>query len=109
MSDDDLCVVQITAPDEDWLVEFTRRLVIDRLAASAHNEGPIRSIYQWQGELYDRSEFKASLHTRDVRVPAIIQRLDAEHPYAVPGVVAMAITRTSPSYSAWVVAQTEKR
>jgi hypothetical protein len=33
---DELCEVVITTPDSDWLVEFTRRLVEDRLAASAH-------------------------------------------------------------------------
>ena len=34
----------ITAPDSDWLVEFTRRLVTDRLAGSVHHIADIRSI-----------------------------------------------------------------
>ena len=34
---DEVCEVIITAPDPDWLVEFTRRLVTDRLCASGHN------------------------------------------------------------------------
>ena len=32
---DEVCEIIITAPDPDWLVEFTRRLVIDRLCAAA--------------------------------------------------------------------------
>jgi len=84
MSDDELCQVQITAPDEDWLVEFTRRLISDRLAASAHNEGPIRSNYEWQGDLYDRQEFKASLHTRDVLVSTILERSTRSTPIRCP-------------------------
>jgi hypothetical protein len=34
---DEVCEVIITAPDPAWLVEFTRRLVTDRLCASGHN------------------------------------------------------------------------
>ena len=41
---DEVCEVIITAPDPDWLVEFTRRLVTDRLCASGHNFAPIRTI-----------------------------------------------------------------
>ena len=50
----DLCEVIITAPDPDWLVEFSRGLVNDRLCASAHNFAEIRSLYRWQGQVYDR-------------------------------------------------------
>jgi len=77
------------------------------LAASARNDGPIRSIYEWQGDLHDREEFKASLHTRRSLVPAIVERLDAEHPCEVPGIVAMPILRASARYAAWVLAQTD--
>jgi periplasmic divalent cation tolerance protein len=104
---DELCEVVITAPDPDWLADFTRRLVVDRLAASAHNLTPIRSLYQWHGKLYDRPEARAALHTRTALVPRIVQRLDAEHPYDVPGVVAMPVVATSPAYAAWVREQTE--
>ncbi len=33
MSGSDFCEVVITAADPEWLAEFTRRLVADRLAA----------------------------------------------------------------------------
>jgi hypothetical protein len=36
----ELCEVVITAPDPDWLYSFARKLVEDRLAASAHNFTP---------------------------------------------------------------------
>lgn len=52
----DLCEVVITAPDPDWLVEFTRGLVADGLCSSGHNYTPIRSIYKWCGEVHDRTE-----------------------------------------------------
>ena len=52
----ELCEVVITAPDPDWLYTFARKLVEDRLAASAHNFTPVRSIYRWQGQVHERAE-----------------------------------------------------
>ena len=96
MTDDDICELVITAPDADWLTEFGRRLVTDRLAASVHNVTPVRSIYRWQGQVHDRPEARAAVHTRTALVASIIDRLDDEHPYEVPGVYALPIVVTSP-------------
>ncbi|MFC0550423.1 divalent-cation tolerance protein CutA [Planotetraspora thailandica] len=96
----------ITAPDPDWLVEFARRLVEDRLCAAGHNFQTIRSIYRWQGEIYDRSEGRVALHTRLALVPQIIERTTREHPYEVPCVVALPIADGNPEYLSWVRSET---
>ena len=57
---DDICEVIITAPDADWLAQFTTELVAGRLAACGHNIGPIRSIYRWQGEIHDAPEARVA-------------------------------------------------
>jgi len=106
VTDEEVCELVITAPESDWLIKFTRRLVSDRLAASVHHLPEIRSIYMWQGQLYDRPEARAALHTRTALVPRIIERLDDEHPYEVPGVLALPIVATSPAYRAWILDQT---
>jgi uncharacterized protein involved in tolerance to divalent cations len=67
---DEACEVVITAPDPDWLVEFTRRLVMDRLCASGHNFQPIRTIYRWQGQVHDKAEARVALRTRRSLIPA---------------------------------------
>jgi periplasmic divalent cation tolerance protein len=104
---DELCEVVLTAPDADWLVEFTRRLVEDRLAASAHTLPEVRSIYRWRGDLVSRTEARATVRTRASLVPSIAARLDHDHPYEVPGIVALPIVTSSPAYTAWLLAQTE--
>jgi periplasmic divalent cation tolerance protein len=106
---DEVCELVVTAPDADWLIEFGRRLVTDHLAASVHNLTPIRSIYDWQGQPHDRTESRAAIHTRTELVPRIIERLDDEHPYEVPGVFALPIVATSPAYRAWIIEQTAPR
>ena len=104
---DQLCEVVITAPDAEWLVEFTRRLVEDRLAASAHTLPEVRSVYRWRGELVRRTEARATVRTRASLVPSIASRLGLEHPYEVPGIIALPIVASTPAYTGWLLAQTE--
>jgi len=70
----ELCVVVITAPDPEWLKDFSRALVTDGLCASAHNFSPVQSIYQWRGEIHERHEGWLSLHTSRSRVPESVAR-----------------------------------
>ena len=105
---EEVCELVVTAPDADLLIEFGRRLVTDHLAASVHNLTPIRSIYEWEGRLYDRTESRAAIHTRTNLVPKIIERLDDEHPYEVPGVFALPIVATSDAYQRWILHQTSE-
>ncbi len=102
---EEVCEVIITAPDAEWLAAFTGRLVDDRLAASGHNIAPIRSIYRWQGEVYDKAEARVALHTRRSLLPAIIERTNREHPYEVPCVAAMTFDG-NPAYVQWVLHET---
>lgn len=105
----ELCEVVITAPDPDWLRDFTRGLVADRLASSVHNFPPVASTYRWQDELHDRTEGRASLHTRLDLVPAIVERTTAAHPYVVPSVSARPITAGNPDYLSWIEQSTQQR
>src|SRR5512132_1114428 len=83
MTDTELCEVVITAPDPDWLKDFSRKLIEQRLCASAHNFTPVQSIYRWRGEIYERTEGRVSLHTRCDRVAEIIALVKQAHPYEV--------------------------
>ena len=103
----EVCEVIITAPDAEWLAQFTRRLVADRLAAGAHEITAIRSIYRWQGELHDHGEARVALRTRTELVSAIAARADEEHPYEVPCVFALPIETGGLAYIDWILSETE--
>jgi periplasmic divalent cation tolerance protein len=84
------CVeVVITAESAEWLADFTRQLVEDRLVACGHNIAPIRAIYRWEGKVYDETQARVGLHTRASLVPAIVARADRNHPDNVPCVIAL--------------------
>lgn len=103
---EEVCEVIITAPDADWLADFTRTLVDDRLCACGHSIASTRSIYRWRGTVHDEREARVALHTRRALVPQIIDRTNRDHPYEVPCVVALPITSGNPAYVQWILDET---
>ena len=89
----ELCEVVITAPDPGWLKDLSRKLVEQRLCASAHNFAPVRSIYRWRGEIYERT----------AEIVAVAKK---EHLYEVPGISTRTITDGNPDYLMWISQET---
>ncbi|MEP6697698.1 MAG: divalent-cation tolerance protein CutA [Pseudonocardiales bacterium] len=102
------CEVVITAASADWLAEFTRCLVEDRLAACGHTFAAVRSTYRWEGTVHDEPEARVALHTRASLVPAIVDRADTDHPYDVACVIALPITDGNPTYLQWITESTRE-
>ena len=103
-----ICEVIITADDQDRLINFTRSLVEDRLAACGQHLAPIRSIYRWNGSIHDDREIRVALHTRASLVPAIVERANRQLSYEVPCVLALLVETGNPDYLAWVLEQTSE-
>src|SRR6476620_893379 len=99
---DDLCEVIITEPDADWLAQFTTDLVTERVAACGHVIEPIRSIYRWQGEIYNVGEARVALHTKISLLERIVEKTNRDHPNEVPCVIATATIAGNPLYLQWV-------
>ena len=43
---DEVCEVIVTEPAPDWLMGFSRRLILDRAVCVGHNFQLIRTIYR---------------------------------------------------------------
>lgn len=101
-----LVSVSITGPDADTLATITRHLVDAQLAACGNIIPTIRSIYRWQGHVEDEPEAYVLLHTQAQHVPAIIERVNAEHPYDTVQILATEIADADPAYRQWVIDET---
>lgn len=102
-----VCEVIITAPDFEWLSRFTTQLVADRLCAAVHLV-PIQTVYRWRGQLHDKTETRAALHTRSTLVPAIVERTSREHPYEVPCIAVFPMVNGSRAYLEWIAQETDQ-
>ncbi len=104
--DEEFCEVVVTAGDVEWLADFTRTLVEERLAACGHHIAAVRSVYRWDGAVHDEAEARVALHTRRSLVDAIVARAGELHPYDVPCVIALPLVGGNPAYMRWVADET---
>jgi periplasmic divalent cation tolerance protein len=106
MTTNEYVEVVVTAEDAEWLADFTRQLVEDRLVACGHNITPIRAIYRWDGSVHDDRQARVGLHTRAALVSEIVKRADERHPDDVPCVIAMPLVGGHPGYLQWIADET---
>lgn len=101
-----LQIVTTTSSREDAL-RIAERLVADRLAACVQVEGPIRSVYRWQGQVESADEWRCTAKTLAHRYDAVERTIRQLHPYDEPEIVATRIEGGSASYLRWLAEQLE--
>lgn len=104
--DDELVLVLCTVPDEATAEKLGKGLVEARLAACVNAIPGLKSYYRWQGKVEIDSEIQLLIKTRRGRFGELAAWIQANHPYDVPEIVAVAAEQVSESYLAWAVAQT---
>jgi periplasmic divalent cation tolerance protein len=97
------CVqVSTTLPDRPAADRVAGAVVAERLAACAHEDGPLHSTYRWQGTGETATEWSCRLKTTTDRLPDLVARIRQLHPYDVPEIVAVAIVDGDPAYLRWI-------
>lgn len=98
----DYIIVFTTIDNEEDAIKLTKTLVKKRLAACAQVEGPITSIYWWEENLEQETEWKCTLKT----AAALYQDLEAEliriHPYDTPEIIAVPVVQGNQDYLGWM-------
>lgn len=102
-------VVLCTVPSADVGAQLGRGIVEEQLAACVNILPAVRSIYRWQGAVHDDAEAQLVIKTRAARFDALLAWIRRHHPYEEPEVIALPIVQGSPSYLAWIGAQTQPR
>ena len=82
-----------------------RHLVEQGLAACVQLDGPIRSIYSWQGHIETDEEFRLLVKTTSAAVAACQAAILEVHPYELPEIMVLSAT-ASKAYGEWVAGQT---
>ena len=95
-------VVLTTCPDDAVAARIARDVVESGLAACVSRVGPIHSTYRWQGAIQDEPEVLLVIKTVGARYSELEMRLKSIHPYEVPEIIALAVTRGSADYLGWL-------
>jgi periplasmic divalent cation tolerance protein len=95
-------VVLVTCASEEEGLKIAQALVEERLAACINLLSPIRSIYRWEGKIWDEREWLLIIKTQKERFESIEKRVKSLHSYSVPEIIGLPIVEGSSSYLHWL-------
>jgi periplasmic divalent cation tolerance protein len=102
---DGFSIVLVTCPVE--ASEKIARAALDGRAAACVNTLPgVRSLYWWKGKVEDASECLLLFKTRAALLDELERIVKEVHPYEVPEMIALPITRGSRPYLDWIAEST---
>ena len=97
-----MILVMTTTGTADEAQRIGRELVERRLAACVQVDGPITSIYRWDGAVETSPEWRLTTKTRRESFNAVAAAIRELHSYQLPEIVAIDVAGASPEYRAWV-------
>jgi len=106
IAEDSLLEITTTFGDREAAVACGRSLVEARLAACVQIDGPVTSLYRWQGAIEMAEEWRCTCKTLPTARDACVAAIRAEHPYDTPQLVVASVGASS-AYAAWATEQVE--
>lgn len=101
-------VVLVTCGSVEEAQKIAHVLVEEHLAACVNLVSPIRSIYRWEGKIWDEKEELLVIKTQKKRFQELEKKIKSLHSYAVPEIIALPIIEGSSTYLVWLSEMTEK-
>jgi len=98
----------MTVPDSDTGTSIVRQLVDDHLAACGNVVPGLTSVFRWEGQVEAATEALVILKTSVARLPTMMERAVALHPYDVPELLAVTVTESWAPYADWVLGETRE-
>jgi periplasmic divalent cation tolerance protein len=95
----------ITSPRGRTADSLARGLIEGRLAGCVNVVPGVVSHYRWKGRLVRGKEALLIVKTSAGKIPALKRHLAANHPYAVPELLALKITEGSRPYLSWLAGE----
>ncbi|MGQ9509142.1 MAG: divalent-cation tolerance protein CutA [Thermodesulfobacteriota bacterium] len=95
-------VVFVTCGSEEESLKISKTLIEEHLAACVSLISPIRSIYRWEGKIWDEKEWLLIIKTQKKHYEALEERIKSLHSYSVPEIISFPIERGYPPYLEWL-------
>lgn len=95
-----LCLT--TVDDESTARQIARSLLKQKLVACVNISAKSASLYHWQGEIAEDSEFLLQMKTNSQKVRQLERKIREIHPYDVPEFIVMEIVDGASDYLSWI-------
>lgn len=105
----DHMTVLTTTDTRERAEELARSAVAARVAACAQIDGPISSVYWWDGQITTDQEWRVLFKTPASRYQDLEAHLRSVHTYDTPEIISSEISRGSAAYLRWLDNETEPR
>ena len=103
----DPILVLVTCGSEEEALKIAKALVEEHLGACVNLVSPIRSIYRWEGEVWDEKEWLLIIKTQKQRFEELEKKVRSLHSYSVPEIISLPIVEGSSSYLNWISENTK--
>ena len=100
-------VVLVTCGSEEEATKIANSLVEERIAACVSIISPVRSIYRWEGKIWDEKEWVLIINTQKKRFEELERKVKSLHSYSVPEIIALPVVEGFASYLKWLEENTE--
>ena len=101
-------VIFVTCGSEEEGLKIANALVEGHLAACVNLISPIRSIYRWEGKIWDEKEWLLIIKTQKDRFEELEKKVKSLHSYSVPEIISLPISEGSSSYLRWIKESTKQ-
>ena len=103
----EIILIRVNCPSEDLAASLAEATVKGHLAACANIEGPIASVYHWDGKIERGEEYVLWLKTRADRWSDVETLVSALHPDDTPAILAIPCVQANARYEAWLSANSK--
>jgi periplasmic divalent cation tolerance protein len=99
-------LVLCNAPDAATAEALADHVLGARLAACVNILAPCRSRYRWRGAVDTAQEVPLLIKTSAAAYPQLEAALRERHPYELPEIIAVPLSRGLPAYLQWITDET---
>ncbi|MBT5167138.1 MAG: divalent-cation tolerance protein CutA [Opitutales bacterium] len=97
-----LFVCWTTVESEDDARSIANALIDERIAACVQIDGPIESIYNWEGKRCSSTEYRLSIKVLEDQLEATRKRVQNLHSYDTPQWIEVEVAKVKEKYLIWV-------
>ncbi len=103
----DFMVVFVTCSSEEEASRIAHLLVEKHLAGCVNIISPVRSIYQWEGKIWDEREWLLVIKTKNKMFEELEREIKSLHSYTNPEIIGLPLIQGSSDYLKWLEEMTK--